>query len=327
MAEKYLDKKAEKIVTPAATEASYDEVKSQYKFYFNVVKKRYMFFAISFVIILAGVISLFVQGLNLGIDFKGGSMFDIRFNQPVTQAKVTEALDSLDLSGSVQLSPDGTEVLIRTDVLEEEKSDALLTSIEKNVGSFDRKNMKVDKVGPTIGAELSSGAFKASIVASILILIYISFRFRFAFALGGIIALIHDVLVTVGLFSIFQWEVDATFVAAILTILGYSINDTVVIFDRIRENESRLKKKDNYEDMVDKSIWQTMGRSLKTACTVILSLLAIFVLGGESTRVFSLAMLLGTFSGVYSTVFIASQFVVEVKNRFGGNKNKKPAEA
>lgn len=332
MAAKYTDKNVEKNleknVTPAAAEATYEQVKQEHKFYFEIVKKRYIWFAISLMVLIPGIISLFLQGLNFGVDFTGGSMFDLKLNQPATQAQVSQALESVNLKGSVQLSVDGTEVLIRTDVLEDEKRDALLASIEKEAGSFDRKNLKEDKVGPSIGAELKSGAIKASVLASVLILLYISFRFRFVYAVGGVIALLHDVFVMLGLFSLFQWEVDATFVAAILTILGYSINDTVVIFDRIRENEKRMRKKDSFEEMVDKSIWQTMGRSVKTAGTVIISLLAIFLLGGESTKIFSLAMLIGVFSGAYSSIFVASQFVVEMKTRFGeNNKKKKIAEA
>lgn len=327
MAVKYQDKNVEKAVTPAATVATYDQVKQDFSFYFNIVKKRYIWFALSLIILIPGVISLFVQGLNLGVDFTGGSLFDIKFNQPVTQTQITEALDSVNLTGSVQLSVDGTEALIRTDVLEDDQRDSLLAAIGKHAGSFNREMLKEDKVGPAIGAELRSGAIKASVVASILILLYITFRFRFDYAVSGVITLVHDVFIILGVFSLFQWQIDATFIAAVLTIFGYSINDTVVILDRIRENERRMKKKDSYEDMVDKSIWQTMGRSIKTGISVIIALFAIFILGGDSTKMFALAMLIGVFSGTYSSIFIASQLVVELKNRFGNNRRKKPAEA
>ncbi|MGI6449765.1 MAG: protein translocase subunit SecF [Desulfitobacteriia bacterium] len=328
MAKKYTEQKTEQKpaekITPAAGEATYEEVKKEHRLYFNIVKRRYIWFAISLLFLIPGIISLFVQGLNLGIDFKGGSMFDITFNQPVSQSQVSKALDSVGLSGQVQLSEGNTEVLIRTDVLDDEKRDALLSALETEAGEFDRNNLKEDKVGPAIGAELQSGAVKALVVASILILLYIAFRFRFIFAFSGVVALLHDIFVTLGIFSIFQWEIDAAFIAAILTIFGYSINDTVVIFDRIRENEKRLKKRDSFEEMVDKSVWQTMGRSIKTSVTVLIALLAIFLLGGDSTRIFSLAMIIGVFSGAYSSIFIASQLVIELRNRFGGagRKNK-----
>jgi len=330
MAEKYSEKKAVKVVnesvTPAAGEATYEDVKRENKLYFNIVKRRLVWFAISLAILVPGIISLFVQGLNLGIDFTGGTMIDIRFNQPVTQANITKALDSVGLTGQVQLSQGDTEALIRTGFLDDAKRDELLAAIQKEAGEFDKKNMSEDKVGPAIGAELRSGAVKALIVASVLILLYVSFRFRFVYAVSGVIALLHDVFITLGMFSLFQWQVDAAFIAAILTVFGYSINDTVVIYDRIRENEKRLKKKDSFEDMVDKSVWQTMGRSVKTVGTVIIALLAIFILGGDTTKIFALAMLIGVFSGTYSSIFIASQLVVEFKNRFGGKK-KVSAEA
>ncbi|HHV65834.1 MAG TPA: protein translocase subunit SecF [Peptococcaceae bacterium] len=328
MAKKQNERKAEQKpidrVTPAAGEATYDEVKKDNKLYFNIVKRRYIWFAISLMFLIPGIISLFMQGLNLGIDFKGGSMFEITFNEPVSQSQVSKALDSVGLTGQVQLSEGSTDVLIRTDALDDEKRDALLSALETEVGEFDKNNLKEDKVGPAIGAELKSGAIKALVVASILILLYIAFRFRFIFAFAGVVALLHDIFVTLGIFSIFQWEIDAPFIAAILTVFGYSINDTVVIFDRIRENEKKLKKRDSFEDMVDKSVWQTMGRSIKTSVTVLIALLAIFILGGDSTRIFSLAMIIGVFSGTYSSIFIASQLVVEIRSRFGrpGRKDK-----
>jgi len=147
---------------------------------------------------------------------------------------------------------------------------------------------------------------------------YIAFRFQWIYAVAAILALLHDVFVVLGLFSLFQWQIDASFVAAILTVFGYSINDTVVIFDRIRENEGRMRRTDSYEAMVDKSVWQSMRRSINTALTVLIALLALYFLGGESTKTFSLAMLIGVFSGAYSSIFIASQLVVELKLRTKG---------
>lgn len=303
--------------TPAAKAESYEQVQKLHPLYFNVVKRRYWWFAISLIIIIPGIISLFLQGLNLGIDFKGGTMLDMKFNNPVTQTALTDSLKSVGLEGSVQLSDGDTVALIRTDALEEDQRNQLLTAIQQKAGDFDRDSLKEDKVGPAMGQELTRNAFWSLIIASALMLAYISFRFQFAYAISGIMALLHDVLVTVGIFSIFQIQIDSTFVAAILTVFGYSINDTVVIFDRIRENETRLKRGDSYEDMVDKSIWQTMGRSVKTVATVIIALLAIFILGGESTKVFALAMLIGVLSGAYSSVFTASQILVEIRKHFG----------
>ncbi|MGI6119190.1 MAG: protein translocase subunit SecF [Desulfosporosinus sp.] len=292
---------------------AYDEVKKLNPIYFNIVKKRYWWFAISLLIIIPGIISFFMQGLNLGIDFKGGTMLDMTFDKAVTQSAISDTMQSVGLGGSVQLSNDDTTVLIRTDALDEGKRQELLTALESKVGAFDKVNLKEDLVGPAMGQELTRNAIYALLIAFGLMIIYITIRFQFAFAISAIIALIHDVLVTVGIFSLFQWQIDATFVAAILTIVGYSINDTIVIFDRIRENEPKMRRSDSYEDMVDKSIWQTMRRSIFTAVTVLIALLALYILGGASTRLFSLAMLIGVFSGAYSSIFIASQIFLEIK--------------
>lgn len=312
------EKKTSQIsAAPAAKAETYEQVQKMHPLYFNIVKRRYWWFAISLIIIIPGIISLFTQGLNLGIDFKGGTMLDMKFNNPVTQTAINDSLNSVGLSGSVQLSNGDTVALVRTDALDEDKRNQLLSAIQQKAGDFDRASLKEDSVGPAMGKELTSNAFWALIIASALMLAYISFRFQFAFAISGIMALLHDVLLTVGIFSIFQIQIDSTFVAAILTVFGYSINDTVVVFDRIRENETRMKRGASYEDIVDKSIWQTMGRSIKTVVTVLMALLAIFILGGESTKVFALAMLIGVSSGAYSSIFNASQILVEIRKHFG----------
>jgi SecD/SecF fusion protein len=253
--------------------------------------------------------------LNLGIDFTGGSILELKFNKAVTQSAITDTMDSVGLKGSVQLTDADTSALIRTSALEEEQRSQLLTAIQSQVGEYDKSNFKEDKVGPAIGQELTRNAFLALGISAVLMLIYIGFRFQYAFAVSGIVALLHDVLVVVGLFSIFQWSVDSTFVAAILTIFGYSINDTVVIFDRIRENENRMKRGESYDEMVDKSVWQTMGRSIKTVLTVIIALLCLLILGGESLHTFALAMFIGVMAGAYSSIFNASQILVEIKHR------------
>lgn len=305
--------------------ATYDEVKNVHRFYFNIVKRRYLWFILSLIILIPGIISLFMQGLNLGIDFKGGTMLDITFNKAVTQAAITDTMKSVGLEGPVQLSNEGTSALIRTEALEEEKRNELLAALQTNVGDYDKPSLKDDKVGPAMGQELTRNALWALLIAIGLMIGYITLRFQFVFAISGIIALLHDVLVVVGVFSLFQWEIDSAFVAAILTVFGYSINDTVIIFDRIRENEAKMKRADGYEDMVDKSVWQTMRRSINTSLTVMIALLSIIVFGGESTKLFSLAMLIGVFIGAYSSIFIASPILLEIKLRI--KKSRKGAKA
>ena len=293
----------------------YEEVQKMHPLYFNIVKKRYWWFLVSLIVIVPGMISFVIQGLNLGIDFRSGTMLEIPFREPVTQSAISDTMRSVGLEGQVQLADGNTIALIRTEALENEKRAELLAALEAEIGEYDRGGIQEDLVGPAMGQELTRNAIYALLVAMCMMILFITFRFQFFFAISGIIALAHDVMVVVGLFSIFQWEVDSAFVAAILTIVGYSINDTVVIFDRIRENETKMKRTDSYEDMVDKSIWQTMRRSINTVITVLIALLAIFILGGESTKMFSLAMLIGVFSGAYSSIFIASQILLEIKKR------------
>ncbi|KGK91618.1 preprotein translocase subunit SecF [Desulfosporosinus sp. HMP52] len=307
-------------MTKTGHSATYEEVQKLHPLYFNIVRRRLWWFAISLLIIIPGIISLFLQGLNLGIDYTGGTMLDITFNKAVTQSAISDTMKSVGLEGPVQLSNGDTAALIRTEALEEEKRSELLNALETKVGAFDKASLKEDKVGPAMGQELTRNAIYALIVAMGMMILYITIRFQFVYAISAILALLHDVFVVVGIFSLFRWEIDATFVAAILTIVGYSINDTVIIFDRIRENEPKMRRGDSYEDMVDKSVWQTMRRSVNTVITVLISLFAVFILGGESTRMFSLAMLIGVFCGAYSSIFIASQILVEIKRHM----KKKP---
>ena len=307
--------------------ATYDEVQKIHPLYFNIVKKRYWWFAISLLILIPGMISFVMQGLNLGIDFKGGTMLDMTFTKAVTQTAITDTMKSVGLEGPVQLSDGNTTALIRTEALEEGKRAELLTALETQVGEYDKKALKEDKVGPAMGQELTRNAIYALIIAIGMMIIYITIRFQFVFAISGIIALLHDVFVVVGVFSLFQWEIDSTFVAAILTIVGYSINDTVIIFDRIRENQAKMRRADSYGDMVDKSVWQTMRRSVNTVVTVLIALLSVFILGGESTRMFSLAMLIGVFIGAYSSIFIASQILLEVKTHMKKTPPRKGGKA
>ena len=311
--------------TPNAAPASYEQVQKMHPLYFNVVKKRYWWFAISLLVLIPGIISLFLQGLNLGIDFKGGTMLDVTFKRAVTQSAVSDTLKSLNFEGQVQLSNGDTQALIRTSALGEDQRNELIADLEK-VADFDKKLLKEDIVGAALGKELAQNAIYALLIACVLMIGYITIRFQFVYAISGIIALLHDVLVVLGIFSLFQWQIDSSFVAAVLTIFGYSINDTVIIFDRVRENEAQLKRGDSYEDMVDKSVWQTMNRSINTVVTVLIALFAVYILGGESTKVFALAMLIGVFSGAYSSIFNASQILVEIKNRLNSKNRPNPAK-
>ncbi len=286
---------------------------------FSFVKQKNLFFALSLIIILAGLVSIAVRGFNLGIDFTGGTMLDLKFAKPVTVAEVRTVLSAYGLENStLQLA--GTEkvdkapnVIIRTRILDESERKAVLQGLADKIGKYEI--MRIEKVGATIGSEMTREAIIALLLSWLVIIAYVSYRFEYRFGVAGILALVHDVLIVIGMFSIFHQEIDATFVAALLTIVGYSINDTIVIFDRIRENMKFMKKGDSLPDMVDRSIWQTMTRSIYTSLTVLFATAALYFLGGETTKNFSLALLIGFVAGTYSTVFLASPIWLIWKER------------
>lgn len=277
---------------------------------FSIIEKRYWFFALSLLIILPGLFSIITQGFNLGIDFTGGTLLDIKFAKPVTVVQVRDVLADYKLENSViQLAStvktdSAPNVLIRTHVLSESERKAVMEGFTAKIGPFDI--MRVEKVGATIGAELTRDAIIALLLSWLMMIAYISYRFEYRFGVAGILSLIHDVFVVLGIFSLLQKEIDASFVAALLTIVGYSINDTIVIFDRIRENMKKMKKGETLGEMVDHSIWQTMTRSIYTVLTVLFATGALYFLGGETTKNFSLALLIGFVSGMYSSIFNAS---------------------
>lgn len=277
---------------------------------FDIVGKRYWFFLISAILIIPGLISIALQGFNLGIDFTGGTLLDLKFSRPVTVTEVRGALKEYQLenstiqlavSGEVESSPN---VFIRTHVLSDDERRVVLSGIEKSLGSFE--TLRVEKVGAVIGSELTMNAILALLISWVLMIAYISYRFEFKFAVSGILSIAHDILLVLGVFSLLHKEIDASFVAAILTIAGYSINDTIVIFDRIRENLKAQNKTESLAHVVNHSIWQTMTRSIYTVLTVVAATAALHFFGGESTKNFSFALLIGFISGTYSSVFNAS---------------------
>lgn len=284
---------------------------------FDIIGKRYWFFLLSALVIIPGIISMGVQGFNLGIDFTGGTLLDLKFQQPVTVAQVREVLKDYHLENSTIQLAVGSEtessqnVFVRTPVLAEEVRKDVLTGMNNKLGAFDI--LRIEKVGAVIGSELTKNALIALIVSWILMIGYITYRFEFKFAVSGIAALLHDILFVLGVFSILQKEIDASFVAAILTIVGYSINDTIVIFDRIRENLKTHRKSESFTDLVNRSIWQTMTRSIYTVLTVLFATASLYFFGGETTKNFSLALLIGISSGAYSSIFNASPIWVTWK--------------
>lgn len=277
----------------------------------QIVQRRKIFYIISLIVIIPGLISLFMQGLNLGIDFTGGSILHIKIEEKVTAAEVRSVLKELDLERA-EVQKSGDEFYIRTTELTQEQTKELMSSLKGNFGEV--KFLSAESVGPTIGKELTRNALLALLIAGALMLVYITVRFEFHFGIAAIVAIIHNILVVLGLFSIFQWEVNSAFIAAILTVIGYSINDTIVIFDRIRENLS-FKLKEDRMTLINRSIMQTLNRSINTVLTSAFALIALLAFGGATIKIFVLAMLIGFVTGAYSSIFIASPVWYELKSR------------
>jgi len=276
------------------------------------IQKRKWFYIISLLIIVPGIISMFVQGFNLGIDFKGGSMLRYQINATTEAAAITQQVNDLQVASEVVVQQSGNDFYIRSNELNQEQTEQITAALSARYGEVTL--LSAESVGGTIGAELVRNAFLAVAIALILMLIYISFRFEWTFGLAAVMALFHDVLIVCGIFSLFQLEVNGAFIAAILTVIGYSINDTIVIFDRVREN-LRLKKKEALDALLNKSIMQTMNRSVNTVLTVLMPLIALLMFSGATIKVFVITLLIGFIFGMYSSICIASPFYYEIKQR------------
>ena len=277
---------------------------------FSIVKRYKIFFAITITFLIIGLGSMIVKGFNMGIDFTGGSIMDLQFHKTVSVAEVRDVLKERDLGNAIiQLESSDSAVtsakgvLIRTGVISDEQRQQVMADLKSKLGDFDIQ--RVENVGATIGGELIQQAVLAIVLSWVLMIAYITIRFEFGFALAAIIALIIDVTVTLSYFSLFHVEMDSSFVAALLTVVGYSVNGTIVIFDRIRENLKIHRRSESMTEMVDNSIWQTMGRSIYTVGTSLFAVVSIFLWGGETIRNFAFAMLVGFSSGAYTSTLLA----------------------
>ena len=286
---------------------------------FSIVKNYKIFFSITIIFLLIGFGSIVTRGFNLGIDFTGGSIVDLTFENPVNVAQVRDVLKEHDMGNSIiQLeNSDGkteaNSVLIRTGVVEDTELRATMNDLQSKLGNY--QIQRVEQVGATIGSELVQQAAMAIVLSWVLMIAYITFRFEFKFAIAAIIALIIDVLVVLSYFSLFQMEMDSSFVAALLTVVGYSVNGTIVIFDRIRENLKIHRRSESLGEMVDNSIWQCMTRTIYTVATSLFAIVSIFLFGGETIHNFSFAMLVGFASGAYTSIFLACPMWMFLKNK------------
>lgn len=304
---------------------------------FHFLKYRKKTYIIPVIIILIGVGFFAFRGLNFGIDFTGGSMIQIDMGKVVDAEKVSDAVEhsGVDMSkGSVVLSGDkNNQVIIRTtDALDINKTNELVNTVGKELNAKNIKFLANDLFGGSVGKELRNNAIKAILIAAMCMLVYIRMRFsEWRFGLTAIIALCHDILILITFYLVFNVTVNNPFIAAVLTVVGYSINDTIVIFDRIRENAKYMRKMDRI-DMIDVSINQTLGRSVMTSVTTLVVMIPLLIMGGNTIREFTLPLMVGVLVGCLSSIFIASPVYYDLtmffekkkkKNKSGGKKSKK----
>ena len=302
----------------------------------QVIRQRAIWWTISSTIIIAGLIAMVISWkqigtpLRPGLDFVGGTRLQIELDctqpnncdKPINLDAVRSVLEAQGLGGSsVQIvGSEQRAVSIRTATLDVDQRSKLQADLSEKVGKFDPKTTQIDTVGPTLGKQLFSSGLLALIVSFAGIAIYLSFRFQLDYAMFAIVALLHDVLITVGMFSIFglvfNMEVDSLFIVALLTIVGFSVNDTVVIYDRVRETIA-LNPGRHIDDVVDDAVNQTLTRSINTTLTVLLTLVSLFLFGGETLKSFALALIIGFTMGAYSSIFIASTLLALWRERTG----------
>ncbi|AAO36690.1 protein translocase subunit SecF [Clostridium tetani] len=273
----------------------------------KIIEKTKIWFGISLAIMLLGLVFAIKDGLNYGIDFKGGTLVQIKMNKEFDKIEVEKILkkytndyttnEARDKDNNIQLE-------IRSNSLKDEQIKPMFNEIKNKYKLKDEDLLSQESIGASIGKELRQKAILSLVIANIAMLIYVGFRFEFKFGLSAILALVHDILITISIYAIFQIPINSSFIAAVLTIVGYSINDTIVVFDRIRENSKRNRKANEVE-IANISIAQTMTRSINTSLTTLFTIAAVYIFV-PSVREFALPLLIGVICGAYSSIFIAS---------------------
>lgn len=286
----------------------------------NIIGRKNWYFGLSLLVLISGIIAIFMWGFNLSIDFTGGSRLTFSFEKNVTDSNIN-SISKIFKDQNIRVAnieKSDKLIFVRTPPINESQNNKLISAISKE---FKGEQQEIETIGPTIGQETAFNALKAIVIAAILIVLYITWSFRqvprpassLRFGVCAIIALIHDVLIVVGAFAVlghfFNVEIDSLFVTAILTIIGFSVHDTIVVFDRIRENLKRFGSL-NFDKTVNDSIIQTIDRSLNTSLTVVLVLVTLLLFGGESIRWFVVALLIGIVVGTYSSIFTAAPLLV-----------------
>ncbi|MBQ4109788.1 MAG: protein translocase subunit SecF [Clostridia bacterium] len=287
---------------------------------FNILEKKKIFFTIPLVIVLAGIICMFVfGGFNLDIDFAGGTELVVDFGKEINKSDIETAVKDAVSAKSIVIQQsliNTSEYSIKTETLNAEQQEKLWNGLKEKFTLEDEARISVDSVSPTIGKELTQSAILAIIIAVILMLIYITFRFELLSGVAAVVALIHDVLIMLSFYVILQIPFNTTAIAALLTIIGYSINDTIVIFDRIRENV-RASRREPFGDIANRSVWQTMMRTINTSVTTIVMVVVLYIFGVSAIKDFALALIIGLLAGTYSSIFVATPIWCMIR----GNKN------
>ncbi|WP_078695820.1 protein translocase subunit SecF [Caloramator quimbayensis] len=272
---------------------------------FKIVEKWKIWFSISLIIIVIGLGTWLIKDLNYGIDFKGGTVVTIKIGKDFNVEDIRAMAAKYDTKASAREILEGKKVEISSKDFTDEQVSQLFNDVKAKYQLEDTALESTRRIGPSIGKELRKKAITSSIVATLGILLYTSFRFEFKSGVAAVIALLHDLLVMVTVYAVLQIPVNSSFIAAMLTILGYSINDTIVVFDRIRENR-RLGKYKSFAVTADVSITQTLSRSINTVLTTLFTITAVYVLGVPAIKDFALPLIVGIISGCYSSIFIAS---------------------
>ncbi len=299
----------------------------------HIIKWERLWWSISALVIVGGLIAMIISfttfkaPLRPSLDFIGGTRLQLQLvcgvagncDKPIDTGDVREVLNQQELGNSSIQVLEETTLSIRTQTLNVDERTQLQQELNEKIGQFDPETIQIDTVGPTIGKELFESGILALLVSFFLIIVYLSVRFKFDYAFFAILALLHDVLITAGVFAVLGLvagvEVDSLFLVALLTIIGFSVNDTVVIYDRIRENSDKYAEELSINDIVENSVNQTLTRSINTTLTTLLPLVGIFLFGGETLKYFALALILGFLAGSYSSIFIASTLLAWWRNR------------
>lgn len=283
----------------------------------DIIRHRNKYFIFSALVIIAGIISIIVHGLNFGIDFTGGTIIQINLEKKQPIEEVRKVMDEFDKDAEIIFSGDKKEEVIikSTFNLSREESTKVFESYKEKFNLKADKAEQTEAIGASIGQEIQKKALLSVLIASVGILIYVSARFEFKFGLAAVLGLVHDVLVMISIYAILNIQIDSTFIAAILTVIGYSINDTIVIFDRIRENLKITNIRET-DALINTSISQTLRRTLSTSFTTLITIGLLYLLGTEAIRGFALPLMLGVIVGTYSSLFIASPiwFLLKTKS-------------